>query len=460
MAIYSLHHSSVGRSTHAEGTAGAHVGYITRTSACRIVVGSDMPIPAPGSKGGEARKWLDAQENKDRKNARVIDKLMLALPLELNANQRVEVVRSFVKTLSGGQDLPWLAAIHDRDQDADNPHAHVVLRDRSLETGKRVIGMSEKGSTERARSVWEDVCNQALEMAGSSARIDRRSLKEQGIDRAPSGHEGPQPRQIEQKGRHSDVLARIRARRLLDNEYRRSVDQRAEELLQERTNLVERRREIEEQRGWYMQKASFTSALRETRGKIGPLREEVSKQEKQHGLITRKLTKLEVELKYKEDYVASWYAENQPKSAFARIVVRMGRERRPESIQLQENRLIPELRGEINSLRTALKVAATAITRAKARISEIFAKIGSHPEVQAFVDLELRAVRRAEQMVPTFAPQKQAKPSPALPEPFLGTVLPPSEQIHSREPLQVAPDLSESNPEQDNDEDYWDSPSL
>ena len=62
MAIYHLKHASVGRSTHAAGTAGAHVSYITRTGACREVIGSDMPVPAAGERGGEARAWLDRQE--------------------------------------------------------------------------------------------------------------------------------------------------------------------------------------------------------------------------------------------------------------------------------------------------------------------------------------------------------------------------------------------------------------
>ena len=80
MAIYSLNHSSIGRSTHAAGTAGAHIGYITRSSACLDVLAERMPSARAGERGGEARAWLDAQEAADRKNARVIDKVMLASP--------------------------------------------------------------------------------------------------------------------------------------------------------------------------------------------------------------------------------------------------------------------------------------------------------------------------------------------------------------------------------------------
>ena len=217
MAIYHLTHRTVGRSTHAAGTAGAHIGYITRASACRTVIARHIPEAAPGSKGGDARAWLDAAEAADRKNARVIDKLEIALPIELDQAQRVELVRAFVHELAGGKAVPFFAAIHDKvgTKDEANPHVHLVIRDRDPETGKgRVIGMSEKGSTERAREIWEQVCNETLRNAGHSARVDRRSLVDQGItDRAAPGHEGPQPRQIEAKGRPSEKLARIREAR-------------------------------------------------------------------------------------------------------------------------------------------------------------------------------------------------------------------------------------------------------
>ena len=143
MAIYHLKHASVGRSTHAAGTAGAHVSYITRTGACREVIGADMPVPAAGERGGEARAWLDRQEEADRKNARVIDKVTIALPRELDAVQRVELVRAFAAEVTQGR-VAWLAAVHDQGKDADNPHAHVVLRDRDLQTGKMALRQKVK----------------------------------------------------------------------------------------------------------------------------------------------------------------------------------------------------------------------------------------------------------------------------------------------------------------------------
>jgi len=43
MAIFHLSHKTVGRSTHAAGTAGAHADYIEREQACRIAFGEHMP---------------------------------------------------------------------------------------------------------------------------------------------------------------------------------------------------------------------------------------------------------------------------------------------------------------------------------------------------------------------------------------------------------------------------------
>ena len=148
------------------------------------------------SGGGEARAWLDRQEEADRKNARVIDKVTIALPRELNAVQRVELVRAFAAEVTQGR-VAWLAAVHDQGKDTDNPHAHVILRDRDLQTGKMALRMSQSGSTEMLRKTWERVCNAALERAGMDERIDRRTLEAQGIERVPTKHIGPQARQIE-----------------------------------------------------------------------------------------------------------------------------------------------------------------------------------------------------------------------------------------------------------------------
>lgn len=204
VAIFSLNHKSVGRATHAAGTASAHVQYIMRPRAASEIVAHEVPDQV-----GPAMRWMDEQEEASRKNARVIDKVMVALPRELDAVQRAELIREFGEAVTGNR-TPWVAAMHDMGKDAQNPHAHFIFRDRDLETGKRVLKLSdnkrdrekaglEPNGTDWLRQVWELTANRALERAGHDLRIDRRSLEDQGIDREPGVHVGPKANELERE---------------------------------------------------------------------------------------------------------------------------------------------------------------------------------------------------------------------------------------------------------------------
>jgi hypothetical protein len=193
MAIFSLSHSFIGRSTHAAGSASLFARYITRPEACTELVGERMPGYRRGLMG-----WLDQQEQDDRKNARVIDKVIVALPNELSHEQNVELVRAFGERMTEGR-ASWVAAIHDGPKDAGNPHAHFIFRDRDVDTGKRVMLTTERGSTQRFRDGWEQEANIALERAGFDARIDKRSLFDQGIDREPQLHVGAGAEKLAEK---------------------------------------------------------------------------------------------------------------------------------------------------------------------------------------------------------------------------------------------------------------------
>lgn len=195
MAIYSLHHAPIGRSTQARPhTTSAHVSYITRRQAMSRYEAARMP---DGPR--KAAAYLRRMEDCDRANARVADKVRLALPRELNEKQRADLVRDFAEEVTQGR-APWLAAFHDRGKDAHNPHCHLLIRDRDPDTGRRVIGMSEGGSTEKLREAWERHANQALANAGRPERIDRRTLQDQGIARTPTIHEGPRSQEMVKRG--------------------------------------------------------------------------------------------------------------------------------------------------------------------------------------------------------------------------------------------------------------------
>lgn len=202
MAIYSCNLSSVGRTTHAAGTAGCHLRYIARAGAEPHVEAHVIPLdPA------EARTWMDRQEVASRANARLIDKVRIAIPRELSREERASLVRDFVRELTKDR-VPWMFAIHQDGKDAHNPHAHIVLHDRDIESGKRVLHLSDSArdraklglepkAVEWIRERWEHHANAALERAGHAVRIDRRSLEAQGIEREPTIHLGPRAQHIE-----------------------------------------------------------------------------------------------------------------------------------------------------------------------------------------------------------------------------------------------------------------------
>ncbi|MCW2283805.1 hypothetical protein M2323_001763 [Rhodoblastus acidophilus] len=196
MAIYSLNVKSVGRTTHAPGTAAAHVRYIGRRKATEAIIGARMPL-TPRS----ASEWLLAEEVADRRNARVITKVMIALPCELGPAERIALVHEFGEAMSMGR-VPWMAAIHKPSSSGDdrNFHAHIVVRDRDPETGKTVVGLSKADSVERLRLLWEKVANNSMAAVGLAARIDRRRLVDQGLDRQPEIHVGPKVRAMEEQG--------------------------------------------------------------------------------------------------------------------------------------------------------------------------------------------------------------------------------------------------------------------
>lgn len=202
MAIYSCNVASIGKSTHAGGTAGAHLSYIGRETAEPVILCDHMP-----SDPARARSWMDSQEGQDRKNARLGDKIRLALPRELTPDQRAGLVRDFMDQLGQGR-VPWFAGIHQKGEDEHNPHVHIFVRDRDIDSGKRVLRLSDSSrdrekaglepkAVEWVRERWESVCNDHLDRAGADARIDRRTLEAQGIERTATIHIGPRAQHIE-----------------------------------------------------------------------------------------------------------------------------------------------------------------------------------------------------------------------------------------------------------------------
>lgn len=210
MAIFSADVRSIGKTTQkAPFTVCAALRYIARPKACSEMLSENLPPPGVGATR-LTEAWFRREEKADRANARIADRFILALPVELTHAQNADLVRAFMAEL-GGNLIPWAAGIHDLPKDAHNPHVHILVRDRGRDTGRRVIGMTDKGAVMKVRALWSKVANEALRAVGSTERIDHRSYAEQGINRIPGVHEGAARHSPEPEGEESrmNINARI-----------------------------------------------------------------------------------------------------------------------------------------------------------------------------------------------------------------------------------------------------------
>ena len=157
----------------------------------------------PGWAEDDPRKYWAAADEHERANGRLFVQVEVALPVELDQEQRRDLARSFAQELTGSERLPYTMAIHRGESQKpgkpDNPHVHLMISERGLDGHdrnaatwfKRVNAQDpEKGGAKKTslsskewladtRQRWETAANRALERAGSAERIDHRSLAAQ-----------------------------------------------------------------------------------------------------------------------------------------------------------------------------------------------------------------------------------------------------------------------------------------
>lgn len=201
---------------------------------------------APAEYADRAALWNAVHQVENNKNAQLWREFEAALPHELNREEQIATVRSFVKQLTArGMCADW--SLHDKGD--GNPHAHIMTTMRSItEDGKwaaksrLVYDLDENGErifqkvnrqgrrqykshkedyndwnaaerVEEWRAAWAECCNARLEH-----RIDHRSYERQGKDLIPTRHEGYAARQRAAQGLSSErvqVNAEIRQRNTL-----------------------------------------------------------------------------------------------------------------------------------------------------------------------------------------------------------------------------------------------------
>jgi hypothetical protein len=171
--------------------------------------------------------WNAAEAAENRKDARVAREYEVALPHELKAQDRVQLVRAFAQELAERHGCAIDFAIHapHRDGDVRNHHAHILATTRCV--GGTSLGVKtdmELKDTDRAkkglsagrvevtaiRERWAALVNERLAEHGHDAQIDHRSLAAQGEDRDPTVHKGHIVTAIERRGESAHVAERVR----------------------------------------------------------------------------------------------------------------------------------------------------------------------------------------------------------------------------------------------------------
>lgn len=189
---------------------------------------------APQEYQNRAILWNEVERVEKGSKARLAREYEIALPIELNREEQIQLVRDFVHENFVGKGMCADIAIHDKED--GNPHVHIMLTTRPIEQdgswgakqkkeyilGKdgqkqydpkkktykcRTVKANDWDTTdflERSRAEWAASLNRALEKKNLPQRVDHRSLSAQGKEQIPTEHIGVSAKAMERRGRKSD----------------------------------------------------------------------------------------------------------------------------------------------------------------------------------------------------------------------------------------------------------------
>ena len=213
MAIYHLSAQIISRSTGRSSVAAAayragerledeRTGLVHDYGRRQDIAGwVQAPDQAPDWAYDRQALWNRVEQAERRRDAQLARELNVALPVELDRERQQAALWDYVQ--AHFVDRGMIADVTLHHGDPENPHAHIMLTLR--EVGPEGFGPKARDWNDRAllgewRAGWADRLNDALEHAGREERVDHRSLADQGLDRLPTIHEGPNVREMEARG--------------------------------------------------------------------------------------------------------------------------------------------------------------------------------------------------------------------------------------------------------------------
>jgi len=182
------------------------------------VVHSEVLLPegAPDEWRDRERLWNDVEAAELRKDAQLSREVEFAIPREMTEQQGIDLARDFVKREFVARGMVADLNVH-WDIGADGlarPHAHVMLTMREIQIGEdgaagfgaKVRDWNRTELLTHWREAWAEHVNERLAELDIDARIDHRSLVEQGIGLEPQHKIGPAASRMAGQGLEAERL--------------------------------------------------------------------------------------------------------------------------------------------------------------------------------------------------------------------------------------------------------------
>ena len=153
--------------------------------------------------------WNAVERTETRKDSRLAREAEFALPREFSLEEQIEVARKFVSENFVALGMCADLCIHHRDE--KNPHAHVLLTDRPVDSSgfasKKAPSWNRKEHLLVWRESWARILNEAYREKGLEKRVTHESYATRGItDRKPTRHLGRRVLEYAKRGQVTDRL--------------------------------------------------------------------------------------------------------------------------------------------------------------------------------------------------------------------------------------------------------------
>lgn len=224
MAIYHFSVKVISRATGASAVASAAYRSASRLHDERLdrahdftgktgVVHSEVMLPdaAPEALSDRATLWNTVEASEKRKDAQLSREVEFAIPREMDQAQGIALARDFVQREMVDRGMVADLNVHwDVGPDGlAKPHAHVMLSMREVSEegfGAKVRDWNRTELVEHWREAWADHVNERLAALDIDARIDHRSLEDQGIELEPQNKIGPAAGRMAGEGLEAERL--------------------------------------------------------------------------------------------------------------------------------------------------------------------------------------------------------------------------------------------------------------